>query len=504
MAAAACAAGGLPPGILFSPEDEVAVGHYLLPRLQGWPLSIDGLILDDDPLSAPPWELLERNGRKEQAFFFAEGQARCGKGTRQRRTCAGGGWWEGQKTCAEGDKLRVPGGADGKEAAWRKKAFNFHSGSGGDGKRSTGWVMHEYAVTGPEDLARSPLRLYHIRLSSYGRKQCGAMGSPPGLGFLPGFVFAPEDSDAVVHYLLPRMLGQPLPLDGLILDDDPLSAPPWELLERSGRREDAFFFALGQAKSSKGSRQKRTCAGGGFWNRGEDVAWRKKALSFQEGGGEKGGSTGWVMHEYAITAPDHLAESRLRLYRIRFSGHGKKRKRGDGGGAGAGDSCGDEPARNEAPRRRVAEDDALLHMSSPQQPISSSTVLIDRNQNCINGADHHAAPVTLLAPGIVDTNSDSLGSIDINELFRLVENSSSPNPCVLPAATTGYEAHLEADGAGSSFFCQTMATAPPCSAVDTTDLVAPMNMMMMHRGCMEPIDSAIFSTAPPNQYYAAC
>ncbi|KAG0513530.1 hypothetical protein BDA96_10G110800, partial [Sorghum bicolor] len=171
MAAAACAP-GLPPGILFSPEDEVAVGHYLLPRLQGWPLPIDGLILDDDPLSAPPWELLERNGRKEQAFFFAEGQARCGKGTRQRRTCAGGGWWEGQKTCAEGDKLRVPGcGGGGIEAAWRKKAFNFHSGSGGgDGKRSTGWVMHEYAVTGPEDLARSPLRLYHIRLSSYGRK----------------------------------------------------------------------------------------------------------------------------------------------------------------------------------------------------------------------------------------------------------------------------------------------------------------------------------------------
>lgn len=517
MAATACAAGGLPPGILFSPEDEVAVGHYLLPRLQGWPLPIEGLILDDDPLSAAPWELLERNGRKEQAFFFAEGQARCGKGTRQRRTCAGGGWWEGQKTCVEGHKLRVPGGGGGKEAAWRKKAFNFHSGSGGDGKRSTGWVMHEYAVTGPEDLARSPLRLYHIRLSSYGRKQCGAMEVPPGLGFLPGFVFAPEDSDVVVHYLLPRMLGQPLPLDGLILDDDPLSAPPWELLERNGRREDAFFFALGQAKSSKGSRQKRTCAGGGFWN-GEktcvdgerlrvpggtaEVAWRKKALSFQEGGGEKGGSTGWVMHEYAITAPDHLAESQLRLYRIRFSGHGKKRKqRGDGGG-GAGDSCGDEPARNEARRRRVAEDDALLHMSSPQQPISSSTVLI--GHNCINGdgADHHAAPVTLLAPGIVDTNCDSLGSFDINELFRLVNDSPSPNPCVLPAATTGYGAHLEADGAGSSFFYQTMATAPPCSAVDSA-LVTPMNMMM-HRGCMEPIDSAIFFTAPPNQYYAAC
>ncbi|RLN39777.1 hypothetical protein C2845_PM01G20470 [Panicum miliaceum] len=50
----------------------------------------------------------------------------------------------------------------------------------------------------------------------------------------------------VPHYRLPRVLGQPLLLDGLILDDDSLSAPPWEFLERNGRREDAFFFALHQ------------------------------------------------------------------------------------------------------------------------------------------------------------------------------------------------------------------------------------------------------------------
>jgi hypothetical protein len=48
------AAVGLPPGILFSPEDEVVVGHYLLPCLLGWPLSVDSLVIDDDPLSVPP------------------------------------------------------------------------------------------------------------------------------------------------------------------------------------------------------------------------------------------------------------------------------------------------------------------------------------------------------------------------------------------------------------------------------------------------------------------
>nr|TKW39235.1 hypothetical protein SEVIR_1G165700v2 [Setaria viridis] len=499
------AATGLPPGILFAPEDEVAVEHYLLPRLLGWPLPADGLILDDDPLSAPPQELLERNGRKEEAFFFAEGQPRCGKGTQQKRTCAGGGWWEGQKTCAEGDKLRVPGGG---EAAWRKKALNFHCGGGGK-KGSTGWVMHEYAVTAPEDLARSPLRLCHIRLSSYGRKQSGAM----------------EDCDAVAHYLLPRVLRQPLPLDGLILDDDPLSAPPWELLERNGRKEDAFFFALGQAKSGKGSRQRRTCAGGGFWNGertcvdGEELrapglaggAWRKKAFSFQDGC-EKG-STGWVMHEYAITAPDHLAASQLRLYRLRFSGHGRKRKR--------------EEADNEAApttaRRRVAED-ALLDMPS-LHPICSSVALADQaNVNYVNGAEHHAAaaaevncinvngaqhyaaPVTVsaghdLTTGGIDTSWDFSILENFDELDELMSSIGdggdlpSANPGVLPAVMSP-GACVDADAAVSGLFYQ--AAAYPGVG---TGLVAP-SAPGMYRGCMEPPGS--FFSPVPHHFYAAC
>ncbi|RLN17290.1 hypothetical protein C2845_PM02G39620 [Panicum miliaceum] len=93
------------------------------------------------------------------------------------------------------------------------------------------------------------------------------MKVPRMLGLPPSFLFAPKDGDVIAHYLLPRILGQPLPLDGLILDDDALSAPPWELLERNRRREGAFFFALDQVKSSNGSRQKCTCAGVGFWNR---------------------------------------------------------------------------------------------------------------------------------------------------------------------------------------------------------------------------------------------
>ncbi|KAF0909366.1 hypothetical protein E2562_035807 [Oryza meyeriana var. granulata] len=58
---------------------------------------------------------------------------------------------------------------------------------------------------------------------------------------------------------------------------------------------------------------------------GLEITWRKYVLSFFADG--ERGSSGWVMHEYAITARAELASSLMRLYRIRFSGYGKKCKR---------------------------------------------------------------------------------------------------------------------------------------------------------------------------------
>ncbi|CAL4961179.1 unnamed protein product [Urochloa decumbens] len=171
------------------------------------------------------------------------------------------------------------------------------------------------------------------------------------LGLPPGFRFVPTDEEVVAHYLLRRIRCQPLPA-GDILEDDPLSAPPWLLLAKHGRKGDAFFFAAGRAMNSKGTRQKRSCAGGGTWEGqgkrknargggeaerrprvrvgGEVIEWQKYALNFHEE--DIKGSTGWVMHEYSIASPPDLAESPMRVYRIRFSGHGRnaqKRKRSE-------------------------------------------------------------------------------------------------------------------------------------------------------------------------------
>ncbi|RCV27539.1 hypothetical protein SEVIR_5G336900v4 [Setaria viridis] len=218
--------------------------------------------------------------------------------------------------------------------------------------------------------------------------EAAAASTASKLGLPPGFRFVPTDEEVVVHYLLRRIQNQPLPV-GDILDDDPLSAPPWLLLAKHGRKGDAFFFAEGQAMKGKGSRQKRSCAGGGTWEGqgqrkaakgregeklrvrvdGEEIEWRKYALNFQ--GEVIKGSTGWVMHEYSITAPPELAASPVRVYRIRFSGHGKnaqKRKRNEIDWASDEEEEVYQGAARAAARPAVAEPDALFVGGCPSAP----------------------------------------------------------------------------------------------------------------------------------------
>uniref|UniRef100_A0A0E0CFH5 NAC domain-containing protein n=1 Tax=Oryza meridionalis TaxID=40149 RepID=A0A0E0CFH5_9ORYZ len=159
-------------------------------------------------------------------------------------------------------------------------------------------------------------------------------------GLTPGFKFEPSDEQLVQFFLLPYLRELPVPLGGLVIRDDPRSVPPWKLFARNGRgdEEDAYFLAPADGEG----RQARTCDGGrGRWiaqrlertgdlrlaggGGGEAVMFEKHRLNYHAGEG-RCGSTGWVMHEYAVVKPAALG-ARHRACHIAFTGHGQKRKR---------------------------------------------------------------------------------------------------------------------------------------------------------------------------------
>jgi hypothetical protein len=137
----------------------------------------------------------------------------------------------------------------------------------------------------------------------------------------PAFKFDPTDADIVAHYLLPRGLGIPNPHAHAIIDDDPRSLPPWDLLAKHGhtvagdQAVHAFFFGPPTDASKNGGRKGRTVEGGGTWQGqkgadetitllrpggGEvDIVYKRYNLTFKH----LGRCTGYVMHEYEIVSP---------------------------------------------------------------------------------------------------------------------------------------------------------------------------------------------------------
>lgn len=156
-----------------------------------------------------------------------------------------------------------------------------------------------------------------------------------GDGVSSGYKFDPTDADIVASYLLPRALGLRHPYEHAIIDDDPASLPPWELLHNNGHADSQHAFFFGPGSDMTGGRKNRTVkAGGGTWRgqkgvdetltllspdgREMDIKYKRYNLTYYRT--NDSGTSGWVMHEYEIISPPL---PRTVLSRIRFTDRGK-------------------------------------------------------------------------------------------------------------------------------------------------------------------------------------
>jgi hypothetical protein len=157
-----------------------------------------------------------------------------------------------------------------------------------------------------------------------------------GRSMPPAFKFDPTDADIVAYYLLPRALDLPNPYARAIIEDDPRSAPPWEILQMYGDVDHVFFFGPATDPSRNAGRRSRTVKGGVWQGQkgvedtvtlvrpggGEvNIRYKRYDLSFYLTNGRS--STGYVMHEYEILSP--LLPATV-LTRIKVTGKLKKQR----------------------------------------------------------------------------------------------------------------------------------------------------------------------------------
>ncbi|KAK3118096.1 hypothetical protein QOZ80_9BG0694420 [Eleusine coracana subsp. coracana] len=167
----------------------------------------------------------------------------------------------------------------------------------------------------------------------------------------PAFKFDPTDADLVAYYLLPRALNlsNNNPYAHAVVDADPGSCPPWELLRRQRPRlllrpatggavartargvpaaggEDGDVMR-GKWRGQKGQEEKLFLYRVGAGEEEEEeivVTYKKYNLTYYD---KKVSASGWVMQEYQIVDPpmrDVLA--RIKVADRASKQHRKKRK----------------------------------------------------------------------------------------------------------------------------------------------------------------------------------
>ncbi|KAB2615355.1 NAC domain-containing protein 68-like [Pyrus ussuriensis x Pyrus communis] len=127
--------------------------------------------------------------------------------------------------------------------------------------------------------------------------------------FPPGYRFNPFDGELIVHYLMKKVLDQPLP-PNRIFEVNLYRYNPEVLAEKYEKYGDRwYFFTPRDRKYRNGSRPKRA-AGDGYWKAtGADrevksfdgaVVGSRKALVFYRGKPPRGDKTNWIMHEFKV------------------------------------------------------------------------------------------------------------------------------------------------------------------------------------------------------------
>ncbi|XBH97364.1 hypothetical protein VPH35_127040 [Triticum aestivum] len=180
-----------PPAFKFDPTDNDIVAYYLLPRALRLPNPYAHAIIEDDPGSVPPWELLRRHssgdGKMEHAFFFGPRTDPAKNGGRKNRTIKGAGVWQGQKGKEHTVTLLHPAGGE-LDVTYKRYDLTFYRTKGG---ASTGYIMHEYEIISP------PLPgtvLSCVKINKHPKKVKTAAGEQPGTSYQYDAPAMPSDS----------------------------------------------------------------------------------------------------------------------------------------------------------------------------------------------------------------------------------------------------------------------------------------------------------------------